>query len=461
MKKTIIEPFRIKVIEPIKMTTVEQRKKLIKDAHYNVFQLHSDDVIIDLLTDSGTSAQSAEQIAALTRGDESYAGSPSFYRFLESVRELMPFNHIFPTHQGRAAERILARAIAREGARVPNNTFFDTTRANFEEQGIVADDLPIAEGLQPATSHPFKGNMDIDKLNAYLMKYAAHIPLVMLTITNNAGGGQPVSLENIRAVKTLCRKYNKPLFIDSCRFAENAMFIKRREVGYANLSIKEIVQEIFSYADGMTMSAKKDPFGNIGGWLGMNDDDLAELCRAELIISEGFTTYGGLAGRDLDAIAVGLRESIDESYLNYRLRTIEYFGEALTHIGIPIIKPVGGHALFIDAKALLPHIPPSAYPGLALVVALYEICGVRSCEIGSLMFGHRDVSGGESEAMELVRLALPRRVYTQSHIDYVIEHCEELMMQCSQLGGYKIIWQPRYLRHFTGKFAKLETKAVA
>lgn len=465
MHKTIIEPFRIKVIEPIRMTTVEQRKKLIKEVYYNVFQLRSVDVIIDLLTDSGTSAQSAEQMAALMRGDESYAGSSSFYRFIDAVRTLMPFKHIFPTHQGRAAERILAIAIAKNGARVPNNTFFDTTRANFEAHNIIADDLPIAEGLQPATYHPFKGNMDIEKLKAYLSAYAADVPLVMLTITNNAGGGQPVSLANIRAVKALCRQYNKPLFIDSCRFAENAMFIKRREPGYENKSVKEIVKEIFTYADGMTMSAKKDPFGNIGGWLAMNDDDWADRCRAELIISEGFATYGGLAGRDLDAIAVGLQEATDEEYLNYRLRTIEYFGEALIRMGVPIVTPVGGHALFIDAKGLLPHIPVQEFPGLALVVALYEQCGIRGCEIGSLMFAGRSEGGGGSEGsegataeetpMELVRLALPRRVYTQSHIDFAIENIEAMLPDCKNLCGYKIIWQPKYLRHFTAKFAKV------
>lgn len=461
MSKTIIEPFRIKAIEPIRMTTKEQRKKLIKAAHYNIFQLKSEDVIVDFLTDSGTSAQSADQLAALMKGDESYAGSPSFYRFQEAIRELMPFKHIFPTHQGRAAERILARAVMREGARIPNNTHFDTTRANFEANNIIADDLPIEAGLQPAFEHPFKGNMDIEKLTNYLKMFSPHVPLVMLTITNNAGGGQPVSMENIRAVKALCKQYNKPLFIDGCRFAENAVFIKRRETGFQNRSLKSIVQEIFSYADGMTMSAKKDPFGNIGGWLAMNDDGLAEICQVELIITEGFPTYGGLAGRDLEAIAVGLHEAIDEDYLSYRLRTIEYFGEGLAALDIPIVRPVGGHALFIDAKAFLPHIAPAAFPGLSLVIALYEMCGVRSCEIGSLMFKNRNAQNSsemQSKAnspMELVRLAMPRRVYTQAHVDYVIEYFAEIKKIVDTLPGYKVVWEPSFLRHFTGKFAPL------
>ena len=451
--KTIIEPFKIKVIEPIKMTTREEREALIKAANYNVFQLQSDDVIIDMLTDSGTAAQSSNQVAALMRGDESYAGSSSFYRFLNSVQELMPFKYVFPTHQGRAAERILAKAIAFPGARAPNNTFFDTTRANFENYGIKADDLIIAEGLQPGVYHAFKGNMDLERLAEYLQKYHEKIPLVLMTVTNNAAGGQPVSMENIRAVKKLCEQYNKLLFIDGCRFAENAIFIKRREQGYQDKSVKEIVQEMFSYADGMTMSAKKDPFGNIGGWLAMNDSALAEKCQVELIISEGFSTYGGLAGRDLESIAAGLQESVNEDYLNYRLRTIEYIGERLTKLGIPIIQPVGGHAVFIDAKALLPHIPALQYPGLAVVIALYLLGGIRSCEIGSIMFGLQPDGQEKAAPMELVRLAFPRRVYTQSHMDYVIEVFEELLGVCSQLKGYKIISQPPFLRHFTAKFA--------
>lgn len=452
--KTHIEPFRIKVVEPIKMTTRKQREAFIMEADYNVFQLHSDNVIIDLLSDSGTAAQSMDQMAALMRGDESYAGSSSFYHFLSAVQELMPFTHIFPTHQGRAAERILVDAVAHPGLRVPNNTFFDTTRANFECRGVIADDLPIPEGTQPEVYHPFKGNMDIERLANYLKRYKKHVPLIMLTITNNAGGGQPVSMENIREVKKLCVHYNKPLFIDSCRFAENALFIKRREPGYSNKSIKEIVQEMFSYADGMTMSAKKDVFGNIGGWLAMNDDQLADKCRANLIITEGFTTYGGLAGRDLECIAVGLPEAIDEDYLNYRLHTVEYLGEKLKKLGVPLIQPMGGHAVFVDAKKLLPHIPPLEFPGLAVVIALYEIAGIRACEIGSIMFGRGHDGEEKAAAMELVRLALPRRVYTQSHLDYVAEAFEQLLKSCSRLTGYKIISQPRFLRHFTGKFAK-------
>lgn len=451
--KTIIEPFRIKTVEPISLTTREQRGEFLKKAYCNLFYLQADEVIIDLLTDSGTAAMSADQWAAILRGDESYAGSRSFYVFEQAVRELMPFKHIIPTHQGRAAERILSSVLGGEGVRIPNNTHFDTTRANFMSTGCIPDNFPIAEGLQPSNLHPFKGNMDVEALKKYLSTHGDSVPIVMLTITNNAGGGQPVSMENIRAVKQVCEAFNKPLFLDACRFAENAYFIKQREPGFENKSIKEIVQQIFSYADGMTMSAKKDPFGNIGGWLALNDDELAEKCRNQLIITEGFATYGGLAGRDLEALAVGIKEAIDENYLTYRTRTIEYLGNALTKLNIPVIQPVGGHAVFIDAKAYLPHIPALQYPGQSLAVALYEIGGIRSCEIGSVMFADTDAAGNEKAApMELVRLAFPRRVYTQSHVDYVIE-CFEILNQIKdQLPGYRIIWQPKMLRHFTAKF---------
>ncbi len=456
MIKTIIEPFRIKTVEPIKMTTRDERKQLLKNASYNLFSLRSQEVIIDLLTDSGTSAMSSEQWAALQRGDESYAGSQSFYRFLDAVQELMPFKYVIPTHQGRAAERIIAAILGGPGKRIPNNSHFDTTRANFEAVGCIADDLLIEEGGMPMCEHPFKGNIDLKKLELYLEKYQQDIPLVMLTITNNAGGGQPVSMENIKATKALCKKYNKKLFIDGCRFAENAYFIKLREQGYENKSVKSIVQEIFSYADGMTMSAKKDAFANIGGWLAVNDEDLAEQCRNQLIISEGFTTYGGLAGRDLDAIAQGLKEIIDEDYLQYRLRTAEYLGNALLSLGIPIIKPVGGHAVYIDAKAFLPHIKPLEYPGQSLCIAMYEAGGIRACELGSVVFGKKPDGSEVPARMELVRMALPRRAYTQSHVDFVIECCEEIKNIKEQLKGVKITWQPKFLRHFTAKFELME-----
>ncbi len=451
--KTIIEPFRIKSVEPITLTTREQRADILKDAHFNLFNISSDDVIIDLLTDSGTAAMSSAQWAAIMEGDESYAGSRSFLFFCESIRKLMPFKHIIPTHQGRAAERILAKIVAADGVRIPNNTHFDTTRANFEDQGCIADNLVIAEGLSPIHEHPFKGNMDLAALESYLAVYNEHIPFVMLTITNNAGGGQPVSMANIRAVKALCGKSGKPLFLDACRFAENAYFIKQRESGYQDKSITTIVKEMFSYADGMTMSAKKDPFGNIGGWLALNDDALAEQCRNQLVITEGFPTYGGLAGRDLAALAVGVQEAVDEDYLAYRIRTIEYLGHALQALDIPIVSPVGGHAVFVDAKAWLPHIPALEYPGQALAIALYEIGGIRSCEIGSVMFASKDENGTEVAApMELVRLAMPRRVYTQSHVDYVIECFAELAKSKESIKGCQITWQPERLRHFTAHF---------
>ncbi|MCW5588538.1 MAG: tryptophanase [Legionellales bacterium] len=453
--KTIIEPFRIKSVEPIRMTTREERQELLRRVDYNLFGLQSQDVIIDLLTDSGTSAMSAEQWAALQRGDESYAGSASFYRFVESVQELMPFRHIIPTHQGRAAERILMSIVGGEGKRIPNNTHFDTTRANIEATHALAENLAIAESNQPNTLHPFKGNMDIEKLDAYLAQYSQQVPLVMITITNNAGGGQPVSLANIRETKRICEKHGKLLFIDGCRFAENAYFIKLREAGYENKPIKEIVREIFSYADGMTMSAKKDAFANIGGWLALNDDQLAEQCRNELVISEGFPTYGGLAGRDLDAIAQGLKEIVAEDYLHYRLRTAQYLGDALEKIGVPHIKPVGAHAVYVDARAMLPHIDPLDYPGQALCIALYEIGGVRACEIGSVVFGKQPDGSEKPADMDLVRLAFPRRAYTQSHFDYVIECLQELYCQREKLRGVKIVWQPRFLRHFTAKFSPL------
>ncbi len=455
--KTIIEPFRIKSVEAMPFTTKDQRESFIKEANYNLFSLHADSVMIDLLTDSGTSAMSAAQWGALQQGDESYAGSRSFFQFKDAVQELMPFKHIIPTHQGRAAEKILSTIVTSKGKNpiIPNNTHFDTTRANFEFAGATALDFVIEEGLDPSYDFPFKGNMDCNKLNIFLKENHQNVPLVMLTITNNAGGGQPVSLENIRQTKELCHKFGIPLFIDSCRFAENAYFIQQREPTYKDWTIKAIVNEIFSHADGMTMSAKKDAFANIGGWLALNDDEWAETARALLILTEGFPTYGGLTGRDLAAIAVGLKEIIDENYLKYRISTTQYIGENLEKMGIPTVKPAGGHAVFVDAKNFLPHIDPLEYPGQALAVALYLEGGIRSCEIGSVMFG-RQADGSEvASKMELVRLAWPRRVYTQSHADYVLECFESINAKRQELRGYKITHEPKQLRHFTAEFSPL------
>jgi tryptophanase len=453
--KTIIEPFRIKVIEPIRLTTREERLELLRRAHWNLFALHADDVIIDLLTDSGTSAMSAEQWAAVMRGDESYAGSPSFYRFESAVKDLMPFRHVIPTHQGRAAEAILFSIVGGPGKVIPSNTHFDTTRGNIEATGAEAVDLVIAQAHDPANPHPFKGNMDVARLEALLDSRGAQVPLVMLTVTNNAGGGQPVSLENIRAVAATCHRHGKPLIIDGCRFAENAWFIKQREPGQEARPVVDIVREMFAVADGMTMSAKKDAFANIGGWLATNDDALAAAARNRLILTEGFPTYGGLAGRDLDAIAVGLGEIVDEQYLRYRVRTNEYIGEKLTALGVPIVQPVGGHAVFIDARRFLPHIPPLQYPGQALAGALYEHGGIRACEIGTVMFGMRPDGTEVAAEMDLVRLAMPRRVYTQSHADYLVEVLEEVVQLRDRLAGLRITWQPAQLRHFTARFEPL------
>lgn len=453
--KTIIEPFRIKTVEPIRLTTRDERLALLRRAHWNLFAIHSDDVIIDLLTDSGTSAMSSEQWGAVMRGDESYAGSPSYYRFETAVRELMPYRHIIPTHQGRAAEAILFSIVGGAGRIVPSNTHFDTTRGNIEATGATAVDLVIPQAHDPADLHPFKGNMDVARLEALLTTSGEHVPLVMLTITNNAGGGQPVSLENVRAVAEVAHRHGKPLIIDGCRFAENAWFIKCREPGQQSRPVTDIVRDIFSAADGMTMSAKKDAFANIGGWLALNDDKLAAAARNRLILTEGFPTYGGLAGRDLDAIAVGLREIVDEQYLRYRVRTNEYIGEKLTALGVPIVLPVGGHAVFVDARRLLPHIPPLQYPGQSLAVALYEYGGIRTCEIGTVMFGLRPDGAEVPAEAELVRLAMPRRVYTQSHADYVVEVFEEVVQRREQLRGLRIVAQPPQLRHFTAQFEPL------
>lgn len=451
--KTIIEPFRIKAVEPIRMKTRAERQDILAGAHYNLFAISADDVLIDLLTDSGTSAMSAEQWAAIMRGDESYAGSRSFQRFEAAVRGLMPFSHIIPTHQGRAAEAILFSLLGGPGKVIPSNTHFDTTRGNIESTGAEAVDCLISEGRDAANLHPFKGNMDLVALEAVLRERGDQVPCVMVTITNNAGGGQPVSLENIRAVSDIARRYAKPFIIDGCRFAENAWFIKEREPGQGDRPIPDIVRDIFARADGMTMSGKKDAFGNIGGWLALNDDELAERARARLILTEGFPTYGGLAGRDLEALAQGLQEIVDEDYLRYRIRANEYIGERLTELGVPIVRPVGGHAVFIDARAWLSHIPPLSYPGQSLAVALYEEAGVRGCEIGTVMFGRKPDGREEPAAMDLVRLAIPRRVYTQSHADYLIEAMADLARRKSSLPGYRITWEPKQLRHFTARFA--------
>jgi len=451
--KTIIEPFRIKSVEPVRMTTPEERQGKLEAAGYNIFNLHSDDVLIDLLTDSGTGAMSSAQWAGIQRGDESYAGSPSWYRFLAAVQDLFPFRHVIPTHQGRAAEKILFTVVGGPGRVVPSNTHFDTTRANVEHSGAEAVDLVIEEGRHPATLHPFKGNVDVEALDALIRERGPrNVPLVMVTVTNNSGGGQPVSLENLRAVREVCDRYGLPLFLDACRFAENAWFIKQREPGYADVPVREIVRQMAACADGMTMSAKKDAIANIGGWLAMNDDAWAEQCRNLLILTEGFPTYGGLAGRDLEAIAQGLSEVVEEDYLRYRIRSTAYLGEALVSSGVPCVRPIGGHAVYLDAAALLPHIPALEYPGQALAVELYRMGGIRGCEIGTVMFGMHPDGTETPAAMELVRLAIPRRVYTQSHIDYVIEVVRAVAARASGLRGMRIVEQPAALRHFTARF---------
>jgi tryptophanase len=453
--RTIIEPFRIKAVESVKFTDRAQRERALREAGYNVFRLPAADVLIDLLTDSGTGAMSAAQWGALMQGDESYAGSRSFYRFESVVRDLTGFRHVIPTHQGRAAERILFHTVLRPGQVVPNNSHFDTTRANIEVEGAGALDLVIPEGRVPSAIHPFKGNVDLQALERLLGEEGDRVPLVMVTVTNNSGGGQPVSLENLRGVRALCDRHGKPLFLDACRFAENAYFVKSREPGQEGRTPKEIAQEMFALADGCTMSAKKDGLANIGGFLAMNDGAWAESCRNLLILTEGFPTYGGLAGYDLEAIARGLEEVVEEPYLRYRIRSIEYLGDKLLAAGVPIIRPTGGHAVYLDARALLPHVPPLAYPGIALANALYLEGGIRGVEIGSVMFGMQPDGHEKPAAMELVRLAIPRRVYTQSHVDYVAEAVIEVARRAQDLCGYRIVHAPRMLRHFTAQFEPL------
>ncbi len=452
--KTIIEPFRIKSVEPIRWTTREERELLLRSAHYNLFLLSADDVLIDLLTDSGTGAMSTAQWAAIMKGDESYAGSRSFTRFRDSVQDIFGYQHVIPTHQGRAAERILFSVACKKGDVIPNNTHFDTTRANIEFIGAEAIDLPIAEAREPARWHPFKGNMDVAALEELISGVGReHVPLVMLTITNNSGGGQPVSMENARAVSAVCHKYRIPLYFDACRFAENAYFIKLREDGYADKSPKQIAQEMFALADGCTMSAKKDGMANIGGFLCTNDGALAAQEKDLLILTEGYPTYGGLAGRDLEAIAVGVQESLEEDYLRYRIASTAYLGDHLTQQGVPIVQPPGGHAIYLDARAFLPHIPLTEFPGVALAAELYLEGGIRSVEIGSLMFG-------AAAKMDLVRLAIPRRVYTQSHIDYVIEVVLAVWQRHNRIRGLRLTYEPRFLRHFTAYLEPVEAEVV-
>jgi tyrosine phenol-lyase len=445
MPRTIIEPFRIKSVEPIRWTTRQEREQLLAAAHYNVFLLSADDVLIDLLTDSGTGAMSTHQWAAVMEGDESYAGSKSFVRFRTSVQEIFGYRHVIPTHQGRAAERILFGVMCKKDHVVPNNTHFDTTRANLEFVGAEAVDLPTPEGKQPDVKSLFKGNMNVPALEEVIRRAGPEsVPLVMLTITNNSGGGQPVSMENVRQVSAVCRQYKIPLYFDACRFAENSYFIKLREKGYENKTPKQIAQEMFSYGDGCTMSAKKDGMANIGGFLCTNDDLLAQQEKDLLILTEGYPTYGGLAGRDLEAIAVGLEEALEEDYLQYRIASTAYLGNHIAEQGVPIVQPPGGHAIYLDARAFLPHIPLDHFPGVALAAELYLEGGIRSVEIGRLMFG-------TAANMDLVRLAIPRRVYTQSHVDYVVEVILEVWKKRQSIGGLKLTYEAPFLRHFTAK----------
>ena len=453
------EPFRIKVVEPLKITSEKERETLIRKAGYNIFMLPADSIYIDLLTDSGTSAMSDNQWAGLMLGDESYAGSKNYYHFEQTVREIFGFKNIIPTHQGRVAENLLFSNILKEGDVVPNNIHFDTTRANVEYHKALALDCVIDEGLDPRNPHPFKGNMDLQKLEKAIQKYGKeHVPIIMLTVTNNSGGGQPVSMQNIREVSALARKYDIPFFFDACRFAENCFFIKEREAGYQDKSVLQIAQEMFSYADGCTMSAKKDGLVNIGGFLAMNNDEWAQRITNMLILIEGFKTYGGLAGRDLEAMARGLKEVLDENYLRFRVNQTRYLGEMLDEQGIPIVKPVGGHAVYVDAKQFLPHIPPEQFPGQALVVELYKRAGIRAVEIGSLMMAKKDAKTGKMipPKLELVRLAIPRRVYTNMHMQYVAEALIQIYHEREKLKGFTIEYEAEFLRHFTARLKPVD-----
>ncbi|SHF79944.1 tryptophanase [Fodinibius roseus] len=454
---TIIEPFRIRSVEPVRFTTMEERAQLLKEAGFNPFLLKADDVLIDLLTDSGTGAMSSKQWSGMIASDESYAGSSSFYKLESAVRDITGFKHLIPTHQGRAAENIFFTTIAREGDVIPSNTHFDTTRAHIEHAGAEARDLVIAEGHQPESRHPFKGNMDLAKLEKTIHDTGVdNIPVIMITVTNNSGGGQPVSMDNIRSVSEMARKYDIPFFIDACRFAENAWFIKTREEGFSGEKPLDIARKMFSYADGCTMSAKKDGMANIGGFLALNSDELASECRNLEILTEGFPTYGGMAGYDMEAVAQGLYEALDSDYLRYRIRSIAYLGDKLSDAGIPIVQPTGGHAVYLDARKILPHIPPTQYPAWSFNNALYLLGGVRGVEIGTVMFGRQPDGSEKPAAMELVRLAFPRRVYTQSHVDYLAEVIISVFRQREQLGGYKIVSGPTVLRHFSARLEPLD-----
>lgn len=456
---TIIEPFRIRSVEPIKFTSLEEREELLKKAGYNPFLLKADDVLIDLLTDSGTGAMSSQQWSRMIESDESYAGSSSFFKLESAVQDITNFKHLIPTHQGRAAENIFFTTIAEEGDVIPSNTHFDTTRAHVEHAGAEARDLVIEEGRQPQSQHPFKGNMNLEKLEETIEKVGAdRIPVIMITVTNNSGGGQPVSMANVKGVSEIAKKHGIPFFIDACRFAENAWFIKTREDGFADKKPIDIAREMFSYADGCTMSAKKDGMANIGGFLALNSDELASECRNLEILTEGFPTYGGMAGYDMEAVARGLYEALDPAYLRYRIRSIAYLGDKLTDAGVPIVQPTGGHAVYLDAKDMLPHIPPTEYPAWSFNNALYLLGGVRGVEIGTVMFGKQPDGSEKPAAMELVRLAFPRRVYTQSHVDYLAEVIISVYEQREKLGGYKIVEGPDVLRHFSARLAPIENE---
>ena len=459
-RRTIIEPFKIKMVEPLAMLTRPEREPLLREAGYNLFMVAAEHVTFDFLTDSGTTAMSAAQWAAMTVADESYAGSRSFRRFEAVVRRLTGLEHVIPTHQGRAAERLLCEALVRPGMKIPSNNHFDTTRANIEHVGAEAVDLVIAEGRDPTSQHPFKGNIDLDRLADFCREHADRIPFGMLTITNNSGGGQPASLENIRGAAAIYRQHGIPFILDACRFAENAYFIKLREPGHHDRQVRDIVAEVFSFTDGCTMSAKKDGLVNIGGFIALRNRDWVEQLRSLLILTEGFPTYGGLAARDLEAMAVGLEEVLDERYLEYRLAATRYLAEGLARAGIPTVQPPGGHAIYIDAKAFLPHVPPGEFPGQSLACELYLAEGIRSCEIGSAMFGRFEDSGRFVPAsMELVRLAFPRRVYTQSHFDYILEGLADVAGRKEQLRGMRLVYDPPFLRHFTARFEPLSHPA--
>lgn len=454
-RRSIIEPFKIKVVEPLPRRTVSERERILADVGWNLFGVHAADVTFDFLTDSGTTAMSSAQWGAMMVADESYAGSRSFYRFEEVVRRITGYHHVIPTHQGRAAEHLLFSLRCKPGDLVPSNNHFDTTRANLEQLGVEAVDLVCAEGKDPRSEHPFKGDVDVGRLEAFLIEHRGRVPFVMTTITNNTGGGQPVSLCNLRAVSALCQKFGVPFLLDACRFAENAWFIKVREPGQRDRTAREIAREVFDLADGCLVSAKKDGLVNIGGFIALRDSAWVPGLSSRLILTEGFPTYGGLAARDLEAIAVGLDEVLDEAYLEYREGVTRYVADGLTRIGVPTMRPPGGHAVYIDARALLPQIPPGEFPAQALAVELYRAEGIRSCEIGSVMFGKRPDGSFAQAPMELVRLAIPRRVYTQAHFDYVLEGIAEIAERRETLRGLTIASEPAFLRHFTARFAPL------